>query len=162
MKAWLLVLLLLAGPAVAQRPLAEPAGLPVAFWPINYPTGTVVFTAPTAHPLAPALAQAEHLRAWLTSTCSTWEELQTQADSTQLYQGQLRGVHVGVVLQFAVQVRRERAGWQYMLLAFRVRSPTGNPDLVHWLPLEKLLDDRDFRPDIISFQQQLQRALPTL
>ncbi|WP_191906293.1 hypothetical protein [Hymenobacter baengnokdamensis] len=41
------------------------------FWPINYPTGTVVFTGPTARPLAPALVQAEHLQAWLTSTCST-------------------------------------------------------------------------------------------
>jgi hypothetical protein len=112
--------------------------------------------------LAPALAQAEHLRAWLTSTCSAWEELQTQADSTQLYQGQLRGVHAGVVLRFAVQVRREHAGWQYILLAFRVRSPTGDPDLVHWLSLERLLNDRDFGPDIKSFQQQLQRALPSL
>ena len=71
-------------------------------------------------------------------------------------------MHAGVALRFAVQVRRERAGWQYTLLAFRVRSPTGNPDLVHWLPLERLLDDRDFGPDITSFQQQLQRALPRL
>ncbi|WP_305019453.1 hypothetical protein [Hymenobacter cheonanensis] len=134
----------------------------MSFWPINYPTGTVVFTAPTSHPLAPALSQAEHLRAWLTITCSMWTELQTQADSTQLYQGQLRGVHAGVALRFAVQVRRERAGWKYLLLAFHVRSPTGNPDLVHWLPLERLLDDRDFGPDIRSFQQQLQRALPNL
>ena len=162
MKAWLLLLLLFAGPATAQRPLAEPTRLPVVSWPINYPTGTVVFTAPTVHPLAPALAQAEHLRAWLTSTCSDWDELRAQADSTQLYRGRLLGVHAGVALRFAVQVRRERTGWQYMLLAFQVRSPTGNPDLVHWLPLEKLLDDRDFRPDITSFQQQLQRALPTL
>jgi hypothetical protein len=61
-----------------------------------------------------------------------------------------------------MQVRREQTGWQYILLAFQVRSPTGNPDLVHWLPLERLLDDRDFRPDITNFQQQLQRALPTL
>jgi hypothetical protein len=91
-----------------------------------------------------------------------WTELQTQADSTQLYQGQLRGVHAGVALRFAIQVRREQADWQYMLLAFRVRSPTGNPGLVHWLPLERLLDDRDFSLDITSFQQQLQRALPSL
>lgn len=91
-----------------------------------------------------------------------WTELQTQADSTQLYQGQLRGVHAGVTLRFAVQVRRERAGWQYNLLAFQVRSPTGSPNLVHWLPLERLLDDRDFCSDVTSFQQQLQRALPNL
>ncbi|MGI4762745.1 MAG: hypothetical protein ACRYF0_18690 [Janthinobacterium lividum] len=42
----------------AQRPTTEVAKPTVSFWPINYPTGTIVFTAPTAHPLAPALAQA--------------------------------------------------------------------------------------------------------
>ena len=162
MKVHLLCLLLLARPAVAQRPVAEAARTVSSFWPINYPTGTVVFTAPTARPLASALVQAEYMRTWLASTCSDWDELRAQADSTQLYRGRLLGVHTGVALRFAVQVRRERTGWQYMLLAFQVRSPTGNPGLVHWLPLEKLLDDRDFRPDIISFQQQLQRALPTL
>ena len=162
MKVHLLCLLLFARLAAAQRPVAETARLASPFWPINYPTGTVVFTAPTARPLASALVQAEHLRAWLASTCSTWDELQTQADSTQLYRGRLPGVHAGVALRFAVQVRRERTGWQYILLAFQVRSPTGNPDLVHWLPLERLLDDRDFRPDVASFQQQLQRALPRL
>lgn len=122
----------------------------------------MVFNGPTAHPLAPGLAQAEHLRAWLTSTCATWTELQTQADSTQRYQGQLRGVHAGVALRFAVQLRRQAAGWQYTLLAFQVRSPTGDPNLVHWLPLHRRLDDPDFRPDVASFQQQLQRALPRL
>lgn len=162
MKGPLLCFLLLAGPVAAQQPTAEALCQPVPLWPINYPTGTVVFSGPTARPLGPSLTQAEHLRAWLTSTCSTWTELQTQADSTQLYQGQLRGVHAGVALRFAVQVRREQAGWQYILLAFRVRSPTGNPDLVHWLPLERLLDDRDFRPDIDSFRQQLQQALLSL
>lgn len=162
MKAWLVLFLLLAGPAAAQRPTAEPARPATSFWPINYPTGTVVFSGPTVHPLAPGLAQAEHLRTWLTSTCVTWAELQAQADSTQLYRGQLRGVHAGVALRFAVQVRWQRAGWQYTLLAFQVRSPTGGPDLVHWLPLRGLLDDPDFRPDVASFQQQLQRALPTL
>jgi len=30
------------------------------------------------------------------------------------------------------------------------------------LPLQRLLDDPDFRPDVASFQQQLQRALPKL
>jgi hypothetical protein len=161
-KAFLFYLLLVAVPAAAQRPTAEPARPPASFWPINYPTGTVVFSAPTVHPLAPGLVQAEHLRAWLTSTCATWTELQIQADSTQLYQGQLRGVHAGVTLRFAVQVRRQPIGWQYTLLAFQVRSPTGDPDLVHWLALHRLLDDPDFRPDVVSFQQQLQRALPGL
>lgn len=162
MKAFLFCLLLLAVPAAAQRPTAEPAPPAVSFWPINYPTGTVVFSGPTVHPLAPGLAQAEHLRTWLTSACVMWTELPTQADSTQLYQGQFRGVHAGVALRFAVQVRRQRAGWQYTLLAFQVRSPTGDPDLVHWLPLHRLLDDPDFRPDVTSFQKQLQRALPML
>jgi len=91
-----------------------------------------------------------------------WGEQQAQADSTQLYQGQLRGVHAGVVLRFAVQVRRQRAGWQYTLLAFQVRSPTGEPELVHWLPLQRLLVDPDFRLDVASFQQKLQWALPRL
>jgi hypothetical protein len=150
-KAWLPLFLLLAGPVAAQRPTAEAAQPPAPFWPIDAATGTVVFRSPTARPLAPALAQAEHLRAWLTGTCSTWGEQQAQADSTQLYQGQLRGVHAGVVLRFAVQVRRQRAGWQYTLLAFQVRSPTGEPGLAHWLPLQRLLDDPDFRPDVASF-----------
>lgn len=81
-KDWLLLFLLLASPAAAQRPTAEAVQPTVYFWPINYPTGTVVFTAPTARPVASALVQAEHLRAWLTSTCSMWTELQMQADST--------------------------------------------------------------------------------
>jgi hypothetical protein len=133
----------------------------MTFWPINYPTGTVVFSALTVRPLAPALAQAEHLRAWLTSTCSTWSELQTQADSTQLYQGQLRGVHAGVALRFAVQVRRQPMGWRYTLLGFRVGAPTG-AGLVQWVPLQRVLDDQDYRVDVDSFQQQLQQALPRL
>jgi hypothetical protein len=161
-KVLFLSLLLLASPAAAQRPTAEAARPPATFWPIDATTGTVVFRSPTARPLSAALAQAEHLRAWLTNTCSTWGEQQAQSDSTQLYQGQLNGVHAGVVLRFAVQVRRERVGWQYTLLAFQVRSPTGEPGLAHWLPLQRLLDDPDFRPDMASFQQQLQRALPAL
>jgi hypothetical protein len=112
----------------------------------------VVFRSPTARPLAPALTQAKHLWAWLTSTCSAWGEQQAQADSTQLYQSQLRGVHEGVVLRLAVQVRRQRIGWQYTLLAFQVRSPTGEPGLAHWLPLQRLLDDPDLRPTVASFQ----------
>jgi hypothetical protein len=144
-KVWFIFLLLFASPAAAQRSTAEAAQPAAPFWPIDATTGTVVFRSPTAHSLAPALAQAEHLRAWLTSTCSTWGEQQAQADSTQLYQGQLHGVHAGVVLRFAVQVRRQRAGWQYTLLAFQVRSPTREPGLAHWLPL-----------------QRLQRALPKL
>jgi hypothetical protein len=112
-------------------------------------------------PLAPALVQAEHLRAWLTSTCSTWAELQTQTDSTQLYQGQLRGVHAGVALRFAVQVRRQPMGWRYTLLGFRVGAPTG-AGLVQWVPLQRVLDDRDYQVDVSSFQLQLQRALSTL
>jgi hypothetical protein len=71
-------------------------------------------------------------------------------------------MHAGVVLRFAVQVRRQRAGWQYTLLAFQVRSPTGEPSLAYWLPLQRLLNDPDFRPDVASFQQQLQQALPRL
>jgi hypothetical protein len=160
-KVWFLFLLLFASPAAAQRPTAEAAQSQVAFWPINHSTGTVVFTALTVRPLAPALAQAEHLRAWLTSTCSTWAELQTQADSTQLYQGQLRGVHAGVALRFAVQVRRQPTGWRYTLLGFRVGAPTGD-GLVQWVPLQRVLDDQDYRVDVRSFQQQLQRALPAL
>jgi hypothetical protein len=69
-------------------------------------------------------------------------------------------VHEGVVLRFAVQVRRQRIGWQYTLLAFQVRSPTGEPGLAHWLPLQRLLDDPDFRPTVASSQQQLHRVLP--
>jgi hypothetical protein len=87
--------------------------------------------------------------------------VQTQTDSTQLYQGELAGVHAGVTLRFVMQLRRQPAGWQYRLLAFRVRSPTRS-EVVHWLPLQRLLDDADFRPDVQHFQQQLQQALPSL
>jgi hypothetical protein len=87
-------------------------------------------------------------------TCGTeWSELRAGADSAQLYQNQLRGVQVGVGLRFAVRLSRAPAGWQYRLFACEVRSPTGT-DVVH-----RLLDDPYFRPDMLSFQQQLQRAL---
>lgn len=162
MKAWLPIFLLLATTAAAQRPTAEAARVPTPFWSTDATTGTVVFRSSGVRPLVPVLAQAEHLRSWLTSTCSTWTELNSQADSTQLYQGQLPGVHTGVALRFTMQVRQQRAGWEYILLAFQVRSPTGDPDLVHWLPLHRLLTDPDFRPDVASFQQQLQQALPML
>lgn len=161
MKAWLCCFLLLAGPAAAQRPTAEAARPAVAFWQFDAPTGTVAFTAPTACPTATALQQAEHLRAWLTRTCSTWAELAADVDSTQHYRGQLAGVHAGVTLTFAVRVSRGPAGWQYRLFACQVSSPTG-AGLVHWLPLHRLLDDPDFRPDVLSFQQQLRQALPRL
>ena len=162
MKAWLFPLLLSAAPAAAQRPTAEAARPAASFWPLNAQTGAVTFTGLVAHPMAPALQQAEHLRAWLTSTCSTtWDELQP-TDSTQLYRGQLRGVHPGVGLRFLVRLSRRPAGWHYQLVLFEVRSPTGQPDLVHWLPLHRLLNDADFRPDVADFQRQLQRALPSL
>lgn len=145
MKDWFLYLLLLASPAAAQRP-----------------TGTIVFAGPTAQPRAPALRQAEHLRAWLAHTCATWSELAGQPDSTQYYRGQLAGVHPDVVLSFAVRVsRRPLVGWQYLLLGFRVGAPT-RAGLVQWVQLHRLLDDPDFRPDMLDFQQQLQHALPTL
>ena len=159
MKAWLFGLVFLAGPAVAQRPTAESTRPVSIFWPLDARTGTVIFTAPTARPTASALWQAEHLRAWLTQICgSEWSELRAEADSSQLYQGQLRGVHAGVALRFGVRVSRQLPGWQYRLFACEVRSPTGT-DVVHWLPLHRLLDDPDFRPDVTRFQQQLQRAL---
>jgi hypothetical protein len=158
-KVWFLFLFLFAGPAAAKRPTAEVAHSPVAFWPINYPTGTVVFSSPTVHPLVPALAQAEHLRTWLTSTCSTWAELQTQADATQLYQGQLRGVHAGVALRFAVQVRRPPVGWRYTLLGFRVGAPTG-AGLVQWVPLQRVLEDRDYQVDVRAFSNNCSAPCP--
>jgi hypothetical protein len=161
-KPLYLLLLFLASPALAQRPTAEIARSVGGFWPVETQTGAVVFTAPTAHPAASARWQAEHLRAWLTQTCGTaWSEYQAGADSVLLYQGQLSGLHAGVGLRFAVRVNRQPAGWQYRLFACEVRSPTGT-DVVHWLPLHRLLQDSDFRRDVSSFQQQLQRALPSL
>lgn len=163
MKALLLGWLLVALPAAAQRPVAEAARPVVAFWPLDPRTGAVSFTGPMRQPAVPALVQAEHARAWLAGTCTGgWGEIQAGADSAQLYQGQLRGVHVGVGLRFALRLARRPAGWQYQLLGFEVRSPTGRPDVVHWLPLHRLLDDPDFRPDVLDFQQQLQKALDKL
>jgi hypothetical protein len=108
-KDSLFIFLLLAGPAATQRLTAEAAQPVTPFWPIDATTGT---RSHTVRPLVPALAQAEHPWVWLTSTCSTWDKQQAHADSTQLYQGQLHGVHAGLVLPFAVQVRQQQAGWQ--------------------------------------------------
>ncbi len=69
--------------------------------------------------------------------------------------------HAGVVLTFVVRLTRPPAGWQYQLLAFQVGAPTGE-GLVQYVPLQQVIDDADYRPDVTSFQQQLQRALPTL
>jgi hypothetical protein len=131
MKGWLLWLVLAVGPAHAQLPTAEAARAPVSFWPLEARTGTVVFTAPTIRPAAPARWQAEHVRGWLIQTRGTsWGEQRAVADSVQLYQGQLRGVHAGVALRFTVRLKRESAGWQYYLVACEVRSPTGT-EVVH-------------------------------
>lgn len=162
---WVLLagLLFAAGPVAAQRPTTEAAPPAGSFWALDAPTGTVTFTGPTAQPTAPALRQAEHLRAWLTSTCGPhWSELQTQVAQVHYYRGYLPGVHAGVQLQFAVLVFERPAGWRYRLFAFQVRSPTGDPKLVHWLPLHQLLHDPDFGPDVAGFQQQLRKALPGL
>jgi len=148
-------------PAQAQRPTAEVASASGSFWPLEATTGAVRFTGPTGHPLAAGRRQAEHLRAWLTSTCPDWQEFQTLVDSTQLYQGQLRGVHPGVVLRFVGQLQRLPTGWHYQLLAFQVGAPTGE-GLVQYVPLARVLADADYRADVASFQQQLQRALPQL
>jgi len=162
MNRWLYYFLFTTSTAMAQRPTAEAVRTATIFCPLDARTGTVVFTAPTARPAAAALWQAEHLRSWLTQTCGTaWGELRVGADSVQLYQGQLRGVHAGVGLRFAVRLSREAGSWQYRLFACEVRSPTGT-NVVHWLPLHRVLDDPDFRPDVLRFQQQLQRALPGL
>lgn len=158
----LLAGLLLTSPcAWAQRPTAEAAPLAASFWPLEVATGTVCFTGPTAQPGVSGLRQAEHLRVWLTRTCPVWNELQTKADSSQLYRGQLRGAHAGVVLTFVVRLTRPAAGWQYQLLAFQVGAPTGE-ELLQYVPLRRVLDDADYRSDVTSFQQQLQRALPSL
>ncbi len=159
---WCWLLLLVGLPAAAQRPTAEAASPGSSFWPLDARTGRVAFTAPTARPTASALWQAEHVRAWLTQACGTaWSELRVGADSAQLYQGQVPGVHAGVELRFDLRVSRQPTGWQYRLFACEVRSPTG-AEVVHWLPLHRLLDDPDFRADVLRFQQQLQRALPGL
>ena len=72
------------------------------------------------------------------------------------------GVHPGAVLNFAVRVSwRPLVSWQYQLLGFRVGAPT-RAGLVQWVPLHRLLKDPAFRPDITSFHQQLQHALPSL
>lgn len=162
MNRWLYYFLFTTSTALAQRPTAEAARPATSFWPLNARTGTVVLSGSTARPVAPALWQAEHLRAWLNQTCGpAWSEFRTRTDSVQLYQGQLRGVHAGVELRFALRLSRNSTGWQYRLFACEVRSPT-DTEVVHWLPLHRLLDDLNFRPDIVSFQQQLQRALVRL
>lgn len=66
--------LLLAGPAAAQRPTAKATKPPADFWSVDATTGMVVLRSLTAGPLVSALTQTEHLRAWLTGTCSTWGE----------------------------------------------------------------------------------------
>jgi hypothetical protein len=164
MNAWPLTFLLLIAPLVvaAQRPTAEAARSAVSFWPLDARTGAVVFVAPMSHPAVSALTQAEHVRAWLTQTCGpSWSELAGGVDSAQLYRGQLRGAHAGVELKFALRVSRQAGSWQYRLFTCEVRSPTGS-EVVHWLPLHQLLDDPDFQPHVLSFQQQLQRTLPRL
>jgi hypothetical protein len=160
-KVSLLFLSLLVSPAAAQRPTAEVARVATSFWPLDAATGTIRFTGPTAQPLASGLRQAEHLRDWLTRTCPVWNELQTQADSSQLYRGQLPGTHAGVVLTFVMRLTRPVGRWQYQLLAFQVGAPTGE-GLMQYVPLWQVLDNIDYRPDVASFQQQLQGALPSL
>ena len=161
MKPWLLYTLLLsAGPVAAQRPTAEAAQPVGGFWPVGA-GGAITFTAPAAQGQAAPLAQAEHVRAWLTRTCVRWDELQTGRDSVQAYRGQLSGAHPGVVLTFALRLARRPAGWVYRLGTCQVGAPTGQ-GLVQWLPLQRVLRDADFQPDVQAFAQQLQRALPTL
>lgn len=155
------MLLALALPAWAQRPTAEPARPTVGFWPLDAASGTVVFAGPAAHPGPTPLANAEHLRAWLTGAGATWSEYQSGNDSTLLFRGQLAGAHPGVVLAFAVRARLRTAGLYYRLALFEVGAPNGE-GLVQWIPLHRLLDDPDFRPDVTHFQQQLQWALPGL
>lgn len=102
------------------------------------------------------------MRAWLKQTCGpAWSDLSTAADSSQFYQGQLRGVRAGVVLAFFLILKRQPTGWQYTLTVDLVSSPapvgTGP-----WLAFATLLFNVDFLPDLRSFQRQLQRALPNL
>lgn len=98
----------------------------------------------------------------MASTCKglKWWEEKTSTDSTQFYKGLMRGVHQGVGLGFEVHMRHRPSGWQYVLTDCLVRSPTGDPKLAHWLPLERLLKTADFQADVDNFQQ-LQQALPS-
>jgi hypothetical protein len=159
-----LLLLSTALPVAAQHPTAQAIPVLAPFWRLDAQTGKVAFVGPTAQATAPASAQAEHLRTWMANTCKglKWWEEQTGTDSTQVYKGLLRGVHQGVGLGFEVHLRHRPSGWQYELTDCLVRSPTGQPNLAHWLPLERQLHDVDFRADVDNFQQQLQQALPSL
>lgn len=155
------LLLLSARPALAQRPVAEmrsPAG---GFWAVDY-RGLVGFTGPAARPQVGPLAQAEHVRAWLTRTCGTsWQEQQTGQDSVQVYRGQLTGKHVGTILTFTLRLARQPGGWVYRLGSCQVGAPTGEGQ-VQWLPLHRVLGEVDFQADVQAFQRQLQGTLPSL
>ena len=154
-------LLLLTFPAVAQRPTVEATHPAVSFWSFDARTGTVMFAGITAQPQPTLDQQAAHLRGWLSSTCASWEEWQSGTDSTLLFQGQLAGVHPGVVLAFTLRASGPPPRLHYRLFNFRVGAPTGQ-GLMQWSPLHRLFAEVDFQPDIARFQQQLQRALAGL
>lgn len=154
------VLLLLTWPAAAQH-LGTLAVEPAAFWPTTA-YGIYNFSGPTAHPAASALQQAKFVRAWLKQTCGpAWSELATVADSSQWYQGHLRGVRPGVVLAFFLSLKQQPTGWQYTLSVALVSSPaiTGTGP---WQAFSTVLLNVDSLPDMRSFQRQLQQALPNL
>ena len=163
MKLLPFLLLCTALPVAAQHPTKAIPTLAL-FWRLDAQTGKIAFAGPTAQATAPASEQAEHVRAWMASTCNglKWWEEKTGTDSTQLYKGLLRGVRPGVGLGFEVHLRHCPSGWQYVLTDCLVRSPTGQPTSAPWLPLEHQLHEVDFRADVDSFQQQLQQALPSL
>lgn len=154
------LLLLLPGPAAAQGPVPTTSE-PAAFWPTTA-YGIYNFSGPTAHPSASAFQQAKFVRAWLKQTCGpAWSELSTVADSSQWYQGQLRGVRPGVVLAFFLSLKQEPTGWQYTLSVALVSSPA-TVGTGPWQAFSTVLFNVDFLPDMRSFQRQLQRALPNL
>lgn len=128
------LLLAMVLPVQAQRPTAAPPRAPISFWPLDAASGTVVFAGPAAHPGPTLLANAEHLRAWLTGAGVTWSEYQSGNDSTLLFRGQLAGAHPGVVLAFALRARLRTTGFYYRLALFEVAAPNGE-GFMHWMPL---------------------------
>jgi hypothetical protein len=154
-------LILLAAPAQAQRPTAEYLPSPTAFWPVDPATGTVIFAGHSHQRGERPEESAQYVREWLTASFSRWEEWKSANPSTLLFVAYLRGQHPGVELRCQLVARLEREGFRYSLTQFTVGAPTGEGRM-QWQRLDRLLDDTDFRPDIVHFQQGLQHALPNL
>ena len=75
-----------------------------------------------------------------------------------LFRASMRSLARGVELQFTLRTVVHLRGYRYQVANLEIGAPTQG-GLVQWLPLHRVLNNPDFRPEVDEFRTRLALAL---